>query len=109
MMLKFIDGLGDWNHALIVGIGIWPLAGLLWLLGLYFKTPFVVAMFASLLIWTAFYYGKEHGIYRVSGFSLIDSLNLILWEGHDRRQTIYLFFVGLFEVGAVLWFYLRSL
>lgn len=90
MIEKWITSLGDWNHAFIVLIGIWPVAVIFHLLGFSFEQ----SMFLSSTAWSFFYYGKEHRTYSYGGRTLLNSLNPFFWEAHDRNQTFYVVIVA---------------
>lgn len=74
---KFIDGLGDFNHAFI---------GLIGMIIMSLLIPFLVYPLA--IAFSFFYLGKEHWTYIRLGN--LKSLNMMLWAPHDRNQTIYL-------------------
>jgi hypothetical protein len=103
---KFINGLGDWNHAFIVAIGIWPVATIIWLCGY----PLATAMFWAASMWAAFYLGKEHLSYRwytdPHGFWL--SVNPFAWNNHDKYQTLYMVIVA-YGLAALIDWWLPSI
>ena len=77
IMEKYINKLGDFNHAFI-GLSV----------------QIAISMICpNLLHYTAtsvsfLYLGKEHQTYIRLGN--LKSFNFMLWQPHDRRQTIYL-------------------
>ena len=97
---KWITSFGDWNHAVVAAIFIWPVALIMWLpsllvahflsLSVFFS---VCALIASLLFHTG-YYGREVTSAQYSGLRGLDAFNWNKWARHDRVQQQYLMIVG---------------
>lgn len=87
---KFITGLGDFNHAFVTLLLMIIVSGTFILLA-----NIEVAVYVSAIIGyglSAFYYGKEHWTYIKLGE--LKSLNPNNWHKHDRRQTMFVWFVA---------------
>ena len=81
-MFKFIDDLGDWNHAFI-GVGSMFIISLIGFTGWAFITTIIYFMAFAL---TFFYLGKEYQEHIRLG--VLKAFYINLWTRHNRRQSI---------------------
>jgi len=96
---KWITSFGDWNHAVVVAIFMWPVALVMWLPSLLAASFFDLYVYFSVcvliasLLFDAGYYGREVTDAQRS-LSGLDAFNWNKWTDHNRLQQIYLMIVG---------------